>query len=215
MLATEYNKVHTVSPSAIRPGWRVDDEGNWVFSLGGAEHTYSEWAELLGESDVPGPTESAGSCEGEEAEEELLTGFKWGVPVEVKSLVPGERGSWALGEILKVEGKAGLRVAWLKEESELQSQLVPLACVRPAAPPPPAEWATSLRPGMLADLYYQEAWWEVVLEIRAADRWKVPGSLHAHSSFSRLVLTSLIVSHICRTRCRPLSGQRASVQHHA
>ena len=98
---------------------------------------------------------------------------------QVTSFEPGERGSWCPGEVLKLEGDAEMRVAWVKE-SDPPSQLVSLDRVRPAPPAPPPGWAASLKQGALADLYYLDAWWEVELESRTGILWKVRSAHRRH-----------------------------------
>ena len=44
VLATLYGKVHEVTASSLRPGWRCKEGGVWEYALGGVTRTAEEWA---------------------------------------------------------------------------------------------------------------------------------------------------------------------------
>ena len=130
VLAVKYGKVHQVTASGLRPGWKCLEGGTWQYALGGVARPADEWAGILATKPASGKARSsldpavaaahtansplgrgaasnpaAGGVVGAEGE---VGSFKWGVAVEVMSGDDAAgRGCWVPGEVLRVMGGDG------------------------------------------------------------------------------------------------------------
>ena len=97
----------------------------------------------------------------------LLPGhsFNFGDEVEVEGHEEGYEGSWYMAEVVVANQAAEVCVqydALYDEETNqpLKEWLVP-QLLRPAPPPPPADWASRLVAGAPLELSHDDGWWQV------------------------------------------------------
>ena len=117
---------------------------------------------------------------------QTIPAFVVGMAVESSSNEAGMRGSWYTGTILSIAAQTAI-VAFsalhdsLREDSPLHEQ-ISLNALRPIPPLADSGFARGLQPGMLAEAWWQQGWWQVVVKHKPSDAPSVAAAAGSSSA---------------------------------
>ena len=117
---------------------------------------------------------------------QTIPAFVVGMAVESSSDEAGMRGSWYTGTILSIAAQTAI-VAFsalhdsLREDSPLHEQ-ISLNALRPIPPLADSGFARGLQPGMLAEAWWQQGWWQVVVKHKPSDAPSVAAAAGSSSA---------------------------------
>jgi len=117
---------------------------------------------------------------------QAVPAFAVGMAVECTSDEAGIRGSWYTGTILSIAAQtASIAFSSLHDALRVDSPLheqVPLNALRPVPPPADSGFARGLQPGMLAEAWWQQGWWQVVVKHKPSDAPSVAAAAGSSSA---------------------------------